>query len=171
PLIETTRADIAVGQAAQQKPLKELDIRRAKAQDYYESLGGGLSSEITGEQRGARTTNLTRKQRLQELYKKIYPIANIAYELWIAGVTTGCDPAMDLPNGSYWGPSETCNKSNTHENEIKYMTISYFNPVVEVPVGNAHRCPNLDDGSHYFKLAKYCELIGKDCSRELQAYE
>ncbi|PVG04139.1 hypothetical protein CPB86DRAFT_778385, partial [Serendipita vermifera] len=97
PLIETTRADIAVGQTTQQRPLKEVDIRRsliflvglpyfrAKAQDYYESLGGGLSSEITGEQRGAPTNNLTRKQRLQKLYKRVYPIANIAYELWIAG--------------------------------------------------------------------------------------
>jgi hypothetical protein len=35
-----------------------LPYVRAKAQDYYESLGGGLSSDITGEQPTVSIANL-----------------------------------------------------------------------------------------------------------------
>ncbi|KAG8820661.1 ubiquitin-protein ligase peroxin 12, partial [Serendipita sp. 399] len=59
---------------------------RAKAQDYFESIGGGMSSELLGDLEGAqpRATPQTFKQRWQRLFKTLYPILNVVFELWLA---------------------------------------------------------------------------------------
>ncbi|KAG8754770.1 ubiquitin-protein ligase peroxin 12 [Serendipita sp. 396] len=98
PVVETEKANIAVGRAAEPPKLRERDIQqsllllvgipylRAKAQDYFESLGGGMSSDLLGELESARATASpqTWKQRWQQLFKKYYPILNVLFELWLA---------------------------------------------------------------------------------------
>lgn len=97
PAIETVRSDIAVGPDPIISKLRPRDIRlsllflvgvpylRAKAQDYYEQLGGGVDAEILNQSITARRAALdqTFAARLRRLFKKIYPFANISFELWV----------------------------------------------------------------------------------------
>ncbi|KAF9263665.1 hypothetical protein L218DRAFT_327709 [Marasmius fiardii PR-910] len=80
PYIETNKTQAAVGGIPPGERLGDPDIRRsllfligipyfrAKAQDYYEELGGGISSDILEE------------GRLQRTFKALYPWINTAYE-------------------------------------------------------------------------------------------
>ncbi|KAG8996813.1 ubiquitin-protein ligase peroxin 12 [Tulasnella sp. JGI-2019a] len=103
PLFETERANAAVGShASGQEKLRNRELRlsllflvaipyiRAKAQDYYESLGGGVDADLLTE--GAdrsRAEALQRQQtlsdRLRDLFKTVYPWTNVGFELWLLG--------------------------------------------------------------------------------------
>jgi len=100
PVIETDRADAAVGGIPEQGKLRRIDILgsvvflvgvpylRAKAQDYYEQLGGGIDPELmdgTSAARRLRTSEESLANRLRKLFKLVYPWANGAYELWLLG--------------------------------------------------------------------------------------
>ncbi|KAG6833841.1 hypothetical protein H0H87_011775 [Tephrocybe sp. NHM501043] len=99
PCIETPRAKAAVGGISPAEALGTREIGRsllflvgvpyirAKAQDYYEELGGGLSADVLDENIGARQiqalTENTLKARLKRSFKAAYPWANTSYELWL----------------------------------------------------------------------------------------
>ncbi|KAH7100541.1 Pex12 amino terminal region-domain-containing protein [Auriculariales sp. MPI-PUGE-AT-0066] len=97
PAIETVRSDIAMGPDAGASKLRPRDIRtsllflvlvpylRAKAQDYYEALGGGVDQDILHQSSVARraATEQTLAARLKRLFKSAYPYANVSYEVWL----------------------------------------------------------------------------------------
>ncbi|KAF8591566.1 hypothetical protein K439DRAFT_1326978 [Ramaria rubella] len=105
PWIETPRAIGAVGSVRAEEKLRSQEIWksllflvgvpyiRAKAQDYYEQLGGGLDSDIlnidvTGSSPSApesqlRVRCLSWPNRLRKLFKLLYPWANTSFELWL----------------------------------------------------------------------------------------
>jgi len=99
PLYETDRAKAAVGVSASDGKLRDRDIRRslfylvavpylrAKLQDYYESLGGGIDSEALDDDMGAiRRTTVAHdnwKERLRQAFKKTYPWFNVTFEAWL----------------------------------------------------------------------------------------
>ncbi|KLO07495.1 hypothetical protein SCHPADRAFT_945246 [Schizopora paradoxa] len=99
PLYETDRAKAAVGVSASEGKLRNRDINRsllflvavpylrAKLQDYYEALGGGIDTEELDEDMGTVprpvVTHDTLKERLRHLFKKIYPWFNISFEMWL----------------------------------------------------------------------------------------
>ncbi|KAF8076069.1 cyclin-dependent protein kinase inhibitor [Lyophyllum atratum] len=60
---------------------------RAKAQDYYEELGGGVSSDVLDEEMGTRQaqalTEDTFKARLKRGFKAAYPWLNTSFEVWL----------------------------------------------------------------------------------------
>jgi len=60
---------------------------RAKAQDYFEELGGGLNSDILDETLDARQiqalTDQTFKGRFRRIFKFAYPYLNTSFELWL----------------------------------------------------------------------------------------
>jgi len=61
---------------------------RAKAQDYFEQLGGGVDTDLVDESPAARrlrTSQMNVRNRLRQGFKAIYPWANSAYELWLLG--------------------------------------------------------------------------------------
>ncbi|KAI0285103.1 hypothetical protein BGY98DRAFT_930604 [Russula aff. rugulosa BPL654] len=103
PFIETERARAAVGGVPVEEKLRDremwrslivlvgLPYLRAKAQDYYEDLGGGTDvpddgghtiPALTEEASLIWCTN-TLKGRLRRLYKRTYPFVNMAFEGWI----------------------------------------------------------------------------------------
>lgn len=99
PLFETDRAKAAVGTSASDGKLRDRDIRRslfflvavpylrAKLQDYYESLGSGIDSEVMGSDMGsiprATVAHDNWKERLRQMFKKAYPWCNISFEVWL----------------------------------------------------------------------------------------
>lgn len=98
PFIETDRAQAAVGGIPPQESLGTVEIwrsllflvgvpyLRAKAQDYFEALGGGIDSEIldVGGVRNAQERMVqTIGGRLRRLYKRLYPWLNMSYEAWL----------------------------------------------------------------------------------------
>jgi Pex2 / Pex12 amino terminal region len=118
PYIETERAKAAVGGVPVQEKLRPREIGRsllllvgipylrAKAQDYYEELGGGVSSDILNEgmdvgQIRALTDDVCTyslflqgsadmvldlqgfKGRLRRSFKTLYPWLNTSFELWL----------------------------------------------------------------------------------------
>ncbi|TFY77601.1 hypothetical protein EWM64_g6411 [Hericium alpestre] len=60
---------------------------RAKAQDYFEDLGGGIDSDILEGGDGTRQlralTDQTFRGRLRRLYKRLYPWLNMGFEAWL----------------------------------------------------------------------------------------
>ncbi|KAG6850051.1 hypothetical protein H0H93_001867 [Arthromyces matolae] len=99
PYIETPRAQAAVGGVPPGEALGQREIGRslfflvgipylrAKAQDYYEELGGGLSADVLDENIGTRQmqalTENTIKGRLKRGFKATYPYLNLSYEVWL----------------------------------------------------------------------------------------
>ncbi|KAF5370034.1 hypothetical protein D9758_001344 [Tetrapyrgos nigripes] len=99
PFIETERAKAAVGGIPEGEKLRSREIWRSlilliglpyirsKAQDYFEELGGGISSDILDEGMDARQlralTDDSMKGRLRRLFKTIYPWLNISFEAWL----------------------------------------------------------------------------------------
>ncbi|KAF7353059.1 Ankyrin repeat protein nuc-2 [Mycena venus] len=92
PFIDAERAKAAVGGIPPGENLRAQEIwrsllflvgvpyLRAKAQDYYEELGGGVSSDIDpGDQpRVPRDQGLWRR-----IFKSAYPWLNTSFELWL----------------------------------------------------------------------------------------
>ncbi|KAJ7162538.1 cyclin-dependent protein kinase inhibitor [Mycena crocata] len=97
PFIETERAKAAVGGIPSGEKLRAEEIwrsllflvgvpyLRAKAQDYYEELGGGVSSDIDDEQAAPQRalTDPTFKGLFRRIFKTIYPWLNRSFELWL----------------------------------------------------------------------------------------
>ncbi|KAJ3561155.1 hypothetical protein NP233_g10369 [Leucocoprinus birnbaumii] len=99
PFIETERAKAAVGGIPQGEALGRPEIwrslaflvgipyLRAKAHDYYEELGGGVSSDILDEGMDARQlqvlTEESFKGKLRRMFKQVYPWVNTGFELWL----------------------------------------------------------------------------------------
>ncbi|KAJ7122752.1 cyclin-dependent protein kinase inhibitor [Mycena epipterygia] len=95
PFIETERAKAAVGGIPPGEKLRAKEIwrsllflvgvpyLRAKAQDYYEELGGGVSSDIddgdVAQQRAL--TDPTFKGLSRRIFKTLYPWLNTSFEL------------------------------------------------------------------------------------------
>nr|GAT53831.1 predicted protein [Mycena chlorophos] len=90
PYIETKRAQAAVGGIPAGEKLRSQEMwqslvflvgipyLRAKAQDYYEELGGGLSPDVEN-----NTSSRRRETLAQMLYKAIYPWLNTSFEVWL----------------------------------------------------------------------------------------
>ncbi|KAI0032033.1 Pex12 amino terminal region-domain-containing protein [Vararia minispora EC-137] len=99
PVYETERAKAAVGGVPPEESLRSREIWRslvflvgipyirAKARDYYESLGGGIDPEILNDDDGGRVTRALTDQsfkgRLRRAYKIAYPWLNFGYEGWL----------------------------------------------------------------------------------------
>ncbi|KAL0949127.1 hypothetical protein HGRIS_009211 [Hohenbuehelia grisea] len=99
PYIETERAKAAVGGVPPGEKLRTREIwrsmvflvglpyLRAKCQDYFEELGGGVSSDILEEGMDARQirilTDESFKGRLRRAFKALYPWLNTTFELWL----------------------------------------------------------------------------------------
>ncbi|KAF8165070.1 cyclin-dependent protein kinase inhibitor [Crassisporium funariophilum] len=99
PYIETGRATAAVGGIPPLEALRTQEIwrsllflvgvpyLRAKAQDYFEELGGGVSSNILDEGIDATQmqalTDQSLKGRLRRIFKTVYPYLNTSFELWL----------------------------------------------------------------------------------------
>ncbi|GJJ07584.1 hypothetical protein Clacol_001787 [Clathrus columnatus] len=94
--IPTERADLAVNSLLPENKLRSKDIwqsllfligipyLRAKAQDYYESLGGGVDEDILrNTSLNSSSDHSSRKEKLRRLYKRVYPILNFIYEIWL----------------------------------------------------------------------------------------
>ncbi|KZV72091.1 hypothetical protein PENSPDRAFT_650017 [Peniophora sp. CONT] len=100
PVYETERARAATGDM----PLPEEKLRpqevsrsllfligvpylRAKAQDYYESLGGGIDPDLLDEGGSYQAVRALAdeglKGRLRRVYKAAYPYCNLAFEGWL----------------------------------------------------------------------------------------
>ncbi|KAF8529169.1 cyclin-dependent protein kinase inhibitor [Hysterangium stoloniferum] len=94
PWIETERSTSAVGSSVDEGRLRSKDIwkslvfligipyLKAKAQDYYEQLGGGVDSDLIGGPLPSDRPQ-TLSKRLGRLFKTIYPWAATAFELWL----------------------------------------------------------------------------------------
>ncbi|KAJ7047678.1 cyclin-dependent protein kinase inhibitor [Mycena alexandri] len=92
PFIDTERAKAAVGGIPAGETLRAQEIwrslillvgvpyLRAKAQDYYEELGGGVNSDVDDQphRRVTRDPGLSRR-----IFKAIYPWLNTSFELWL----------------------------------------------------------------------------------------
>ncbi|KAG6919274.1 hypothetical protein DXG01_007406 [Tephrocybe rancida] len=99
PYIETPRARAAVGGIPSGEALGDREIGRsllflvgvpylrAKAQDYYEELGGGVSADVLDDNIGTRQIQAlsenTFKARLKRSFKAAYPWLNTSYEIWL----------------------------------------------------------------------------------------
>jgi len=99
PFIESERATAAVGGIPAGEALRSQEIWRsllflvgvpyikAKAQDYFEELGGGVNSDILDETLDARQiqalTDQTFKGRFRRMFKIAYPYLNTSFELWL----------------------------------------------------------------------------------------
>ncbi|KAH9482953.1 Peroxisome assembly protein 12 [Psilocybe cubensis] len=99
PFIETERAKAAVGGIPSGEKLRSQEIwrsllflvgvpyLRAKAQDYFEELGGGVGSDILDEGLDARQvqalTDQSFKGRFRRVFKAAYPYLNTSLELWL----------------------------------------------------------------------------------------
>ncbi|KAJ8086333.1 ubiquitin-protein ligase peroxin 12 [Marasmius tenuissimus] len=97
PYIEPTKTQAAVGGIPDGERLGDREIRRsllfligipylrAKAQDYYEELGGGISSDILEEGLDARQiralTDESFKGKMRRAYKAVYPWLNTTFEV------------------------------------------------------------------------------------------
>ncbi|KAF8211453.1 cyclin-dependent protein kinase inhibitor [Mycena galopus ATCC 62051] len=88
PFIETERVKAAVGGIPQGEKLRTQEIwrsllflvgvpyLRAKAQDYYEELGGGISSDVDG-------PRVSSDPGWRRIFKAAYPWLNTSFELWL----------------------------------------------------------------------------------------
>jgi len=95
PLIETERARAAVGGLPVEEKLRHREVwrslvvlvglpyLRAKAQDYYEDLGGGSDLLDDGARQVQALTEESFRGRLRRLYKRTYPWINLTFEGWL----------------------------------------------------------------------------------------
>ncbi|KAI0347330.1 hypothetical protein BDW22DRAFT_1387481 [Trametopsis cervina] len=99
PVFETERAQAAVGGVPAEEKLRGREIWRsliflvglpyvrAKAQDYFEALGGGLDHDLFDENEQHRQArNLseeTTAAKMRRVFKKVYPWLNTSFELWL----------------------------------------------------------------------------------------
>ncbi|KDR83451.1 hypothetical protein GALMADRAFT_274898 [Galerina marginata CBS 339.88] len=99
PYIETERAKAAVGGIPLGEALRGREIwrsllflvgvpyLRAKAQDYYEELGGNVNSDILDEGLGTRQIQALTDQSIRGLFRRAfkasYPYINASTELWL----------------------------------------------------------------------------------------
>jgi len=95
PYIETERAQAAVGGLPVEEKLRDREVwrslivlvglpyLRAKAQDYYEDLGGGADILDDGARQVQALTEQTLRGRLRRLYKRSYPWINMLLEGWL----------------------------------------------------------------------------------------
>jgi hypothetical protein len=98
PWVETERVKAAVGGIPAGEKLRSKEVwgsllflvglpyLRAKAHDYFEELGGGISSDIEDGSDARRILALTDdslRGRLRRGYKAIYPWVNTAFETWL----------------------------------------------------------------------------------------
>ncbi|KZS97604.1 hypothetical protein SISNIDRAFT_449147 [Sistotremastrum niveocremeum HHB9708] len=97
PLIEPERALEAVRGVPSHEKLRERDIRmslaflvaipyiQSKAQDYFESIGGGVASDIIEESspRHQPAQPQTFRDRFKRSFKTLYPWLNATYEGWL----------------------------------------------------------------------------------------
>lgn len=98
PLYETPRAKAAAGDLPGQGKLRKQDIRRsllslvlvpylrAKAQDYYESLGGGIDPSLFEDEPSSQRSedaSASLQARCRALFKKVYPWVNTSFEVWL----------------------------------------------------------------------------------------
>ncbi|KAL4082008.1 hypothetical protein V8B97DRAFT_1863407 [Scleroderma yunnanense] len=97
--IPTERSTAAVGGVPAGERLRDREIwrslfflvavpyLRAKAHEYYEQLGGGLSSDILedsgDDQNGRDQSDESFTSRWHRTYKKIFPWVNTAFEVWL----------------------------------------------------------------------------------------
>ncbi|KAH9943358.1 cyclin-dependent protein kinase inhibitor [Epithele typhae] len=94
PLFKTDRARSAVGGVFAEEKLRDREIwrslvflvglpyLRAKAQDYFEELGGGVQIDVVEESRHTAVDG-SLKGRMRRAYKKMYPLMNAAFEGWL----------------------------------------------------------------------------------------
>ncbi|KAI0069147.1 hypothetical protein BV25DRAFT_1818118 [Artomyces pyxidatus] len=98
PIIQTERARAAVGGIPPEENLRDREVwrslvvlvglpyLRAKAQDYFEDLGGGIDTDLLDDGGGRHVRALTEETfrgRLRRLYKRWYPWMNITFEGWL----------------------------------------------------------------------------------------
>ncbi|EJT97716.1 hypothetical protein DACRYDRAFT_119374 [Dacryopinax primogenitus] len=102
PIFEIERANIAAGGAGDHETLTPrarllsllflvgVPYLRAKAEDVYEQLGGGLDPDLAGAEtsqpRQISTSQTARARMLaaaKQAFKVAYPYANSAYHLWL----------------------------------------------------------------------------------------
>ncbi|KAJ7499234.1 cyclin-dependent protein kinase inhibitor [Mycena latifolia] len=114
PFIETERAKAAVGGIPPGENLRDKEIwrsllflvgvpyLRAKALDYYEELGGGLSRDIDDGQVGQQRalTDPTFKGLSRRIFKTIYPWLTTSFELWLLF----CNVAYLFDQTSFYRP-------------------------------------------------------------------
>ncbi|THH02397.1 hypothetical protein EW026_g447 [Hermanssonia centrifuga] len=99
PVFETERARAAVGGVPDEEKLRGREMwrslvlligipyLRAKAQDYFEALGGGVDPDIldenaaTQQQRALTEENMV--ANLRRAFKVVYPWINLTFELWL----------------------------------------------------------------------------------------
>ncbi|KAF7331871.1 Cyclin-dependent protein kinase inhibitor [Mycena kentingensis (nom. inval.)] len=89
PFIETERALAAVGGVPPGEKLRNGDLWRslgflvgipyirAKAQDYYEELGGGMAADVEQPRQSAN------EPYFRAFYKRMYPWLNTSFEVWL----------------------------------------------------------------------------------------
>ncbi|KAI9000930.1 Pex12 amino terminal region-domain-containing protein [Trametes punicea] len=94
PLFKTDRARSASGGVFPEEKLRDREIWRsliflvglpyvrAKAQDYFEELGGGVQTEILEDSRQAPEDE-SWKGRVKKAYKAAYPWLNTSFEIWL----------------------------------------------------------------------------------------
>ncbi|CAL1701371.1 unnamed protein product [Somion occarium] len=116
PLFETERANAAVGGVPPEEKLRDREIwrsllfliglpyLRAKAQDYFEELGGGLDPEIAeaDELRRQRSTlgDETLRGKFRRAFKRLYPWLNTTFEVWLLA----CNIAYLFDKTPYYRP-------------------------------------------------------------------
>ncbi|TDL29760.1 hypothetical protein BD410DRAFT_780247 [Rickenella mellea] len=99
PLYDLDRTRAAVGGIPKEEKLRNRDVRRslffliclpylrAKAQDYYEILGGGVDPNVLDDGSIRRVADEHEEehisQRLRRVFKLAYPWINMSYELWL----------------------------------------------------------------------------------------
>ncbi|EIM85571.1 uncharacterized protein STEHIDRAFT_140168 [Stereum hirsutum FP-91666 SS1] len=98
PLFETERTKTAVSGVFPGENLRTREVWRsllllvglpyirAKAQDYFEDLGGGIDSDLIDDAGGRQIRALieeTWRGRWRRLYKKLYPWLNMGFEHWL----------------------------------------------------------------------------------------
>jgi len=99
PLFETERARAAVSGIMPEETLRDQQIWRSliflvglpylrtKLQDYYEDLGGGISSDILDESMATRQARALSDETfaglLRRMYKASYPWLNMGFEIWL----------------------------------------------------------------------------------------
>ncbi|EIW61287.1 ubiquitin-protein ligase peroxin 12 [Trametes versicolor FP-101664 SS1] len=94
PLFKTDRARTASGGVFAEEKLRDREIwrsllllvglpyARAKAQDYFEELGGGIQHDLIEESRQP-VVDESWKGRWRRAYKAAYPWLNTSFEVWL----------------------------------------------------------------------------------------
>ncbi|KAI0776033.1 Pex12 amino terminal region-domain-containing protein [Trametes elegans] len=94
PLFKIDRARSAVGGVFAEEELRDREIwrsllflvglpyLRAKAQDYFEELGGGIQADLIEDSRQTPVDD-SWKGRIKRAYKAAYPWLNASFEAWL----------------------------------------------------------------------------------------